>query len=114
MKLVDLDPRWFSFGSKEKAGFVFRCPHCTDASPREDVGATFILCKSIKMAVIEDQCAAIAEQHPDIDVCEMVPASEEVCWNIAGDDFNTLTVTPSLDALAAGHWHGFITNGEIR
>lgn len=26
----------------------------------------------------------------------------------------TLTLTPSVDASKHGHWHGFITNGEIR
>lgn len=34
-------------------------------------------------------------------------------WDLLGqDDFETLTLTPSIDASASGHWHGFITNGE--
>ena len=31
-------------------------------------------------------------------------------WHPSGG----LTVTPSIDASASGHWHGRITNGEIR
>ncbi len=33
----------------------------------------------------------------------------------SGDTFETLTLTPSIDANVdiAGHWHGFITNGEV-
>ncbi len=31
-----------------------------------------------------------------------------------GPIFETMTITPSIDASASGHWHGFITNGEIR
>jgi len=32
-----------------------------------------------------------------------------MAWSIA-----ELTVTPSIDASASGHWHERITNGEIR
>jgi hypothetical protein len=38
-------------------------------------------------------------------------------WVIVGGienaNFETMTVTPSLDGSAGGLWHGFITNGEI-
>jgi hypothetical protein len=30
-----------------------------------------------------------------------------------GDDFERMTVTPSVDASQAGHWHGFINYGHI-
>ena len=35
-------------------------------------------------------------------------------WTKTGDTFDTMTLTPSIDTSAAGHWHGFITNGEIQ
>lgn len=35
-------------------------------------------------------------------------------WQRQGDTFETLTLAPSIDASRAGHWHGFIQNGEIR
>jgi hypothetical protein len=34
-------------------------------------------------------------------------------WTFCGVDFETLTVTTSLDASASGHWHGFIAGGQI-
>jgi len=37
-----------------------------------------------------------------------------MAWSIAGILPAELTVTPSIDASASGHWHGRITNGEIR
>lgn len=34
-------------------------------------------------------------------------------WNMSGDSFDNLSLSPSIDASASGHWHGFITNGEV-
>jgi hypothetical protein len=34
-----------------------------------------------------------------------------VLWQRTGETFETLTLTPSVDCSAWGHWHGFITNG---
>jgi hypothetical protein len=35
-------------------------------------------------------------------------------WRRAGETFETLTLSPSVDASRAGCWHGFIRNGEAR
>ena len=35
-------------------------------------------------------------------------------WTRSGETFDNLTLTPSVDVSQFGHWHGFITNGEIR
>jgi hypothetical protein len=51
----------------------------------------------------------------------IVPCKPGFSWSISGTvpadtraAFVTdLTVRPSIDASASGHWHGFITNGEI-
>jgi hypothetical protein len=32
-------------------------------------------------------------------------------WQRTGEDFETLSLMPSVDV--QGHWHGFITNGEV-
>lgn len=40
--------------------------------------------------------------------------SDRYKWNRTGETFDTLTLTPSVDASQHGCWHGFITNGEIR
>jgi hypothetical protein len=34
-------------------------------------------------------------------------------WNRVGDTFETLTLSPSIDGSQIGHWHGFITNGDL-
>jgi hypothetical protein len=34
-------------------------------------------------------------------------------WTLVGDSFESLTISPSVDASAAGHWHGFIQAGKI-
>lgn len=51
----------------------------------------------------------------------LVPSKPEASWLISGSVpanpnaafIADLSVTPSIDASAAGHWHGYITNGEI-
>lgn len=35
-------------------------------------------------------------------------------WQRTGDTFDTLSLTPSVDASQDGHWHGWIIHGEIR
>lgn len=35
-------------------------------------------------------------------------------WTRDGDNFDTLTISPSVDASATGHWHGFIQGGQIK
>jgi len=38
-----------------------------------------------------------------------------MAWNfVSRSDFGAISVTPSLDASASGHWHGMITNGECK
>jgi hypothetical protein len=43
-----------------------------------------------------------------------VLTKDDTAWNVSSRDFETMTVTPSLDASASGNWHGFITAGEIK
>jgi len=55
------------------------------------------------------------EKCPDLVGEPIVGIKDDYSWNFeAGGDFNTLTVTPSIDASASGNWHGHITNGEIK
>ncbi len=39
---------------------------------------------------------------------------EDCAWTAASNDFDVMTVAPSIDASASGHWHGNITNGQIQ
>lgn len=34
-------------------------------------------------------------------------------WQRTGDSFENLTLSPSVDASGAGHWHGFISEGNV-
>lgn len=109
MRLTELEPRW---ANGEKTVLVFRCPHCRVAGVESSI---WISCKSVSMS-IGTQIDAFATLN--LDPCGprygVVPMREDCAWTINGSDFETMTVTPSIDASAAGHWHGFITNGEIR
>lgn len=98
MRLTDLNPRWLS-----PDVFVFRSP----------AGAgNLITCKRVPMSS-SDQYALIYEKNPDLKGQCVVMTVPDMAWKFEGNDFETLTVTPSLDASRSGNWHGFITNGEI-
>ncbi len=100
MRLTELEPRWIHDNV-----FVFRCPHCRQ---------TWLSCKSVAMPVREQfalfNAAGVETESPRYGV---VPMNQGHAWEFSGRDFDTLTVKPSIDASASGHWHGFIKNGEI-
>jgi hypothetical protein len=101
MKLTELEPRWLHPNL-----FVFKCPHC-----RKDwlaCGAGFIKC--------QDQFDLYEKEFgPDWNLI-VIPRPEQSPWTVSGTDFASLTVVPSIDASRSGegHWHGCITNGEIK
>jgi hypothetical protein len=96
MRLTELEPRWIS-----DTRFVFKCPHCRDL---------WLSCQTVPTPMgvqCDENEAALGD---DALYC---PCKPESTWQVNGRDFETMSVTPSLDASAAGHWHGHITNGEI-
>jgi hypothetical protein len=97
MKLIELKPRWYSLEPNgPHVGMTFLCPHCH----KERLG--ILLCRRGRQAMIDDYIKA---RH----------GRKGYIWTVVGsEDFLTLTLTPSIDASLSGHWHGFITNGEIR
>jgi len=99
MKLTDLDPVWLS-----PDVFIFKSP-----SGKGDL----LTCKRVLMSRSEQQ-KLIYEEHPEYKGIPVVMTNPDFAWGFEGNDFNTLTVTPSIDASASGNWHGFVTNGEIR
>lgn len=34
-------------------------------------------------------------------------------WERIGDNFESITLKPSIDASASGHWHGYVGLGEV-
>lgn len=96
MRLVDLNPSWL-----DKGLFVFWCPHCHE---------TLLSCKNAVMSVRE-QCDLFASRFG---YAPIVPCKPAFAWEFAdGAAFETMSVTPSLNCGASGHWHGHITAGEI-
>lgn len=107
MRLTELDPRWFDaryFDGAEwrvgRSGFTMLCPHCRQTR-------LAVTTRKLKMS---DQLDAMMQAHPG-NGGDIVPGG--YVWNVSGEDFATISITPSIDATASGHWHGFITNGEV-
>ncbi len=111
MKLTDLKPRWLAANV-----FIFRCPHCVARGGDGKYDQYWLSVKNVSPLSIHEQ-VILFEQHKDLidgkGAFIVVPCKEDVSWSISGTDFETMSVTPSLDASAAGHWHGFITNGQV-
>lgn len=128
MRLTDLKPRWLDLNGGHIA-IMFLCPHCP-------TGDTWLTCFFIQAGSIPKTDGnypiealrwtrgervlfyeALKEMgHPDpVEGAyhDVVDCKPDCCWTKSSDDFNTMSCSPSLDASAAGHWHGFITNGEI-
>lgn len=93
MRLVDLDPHWFTRGdSPDLVGVTFKCPCCR----RIRIGVLFV--QEIDMDSLPNDVHWAAEGEK---------------WDRAGETFDTLTLSPSIDGSAYGHWHGFVRGGEV-
>lgn len=103
MRLTDLEPHWIIQGG-HRVGFLFRCPTKPDCWQ-----SCFV-----ESPTRREQWALFAETIGPHDVQGCTQGTR---WAIAGGietaNFDTLTVTPSIDGSRGGNWHGFITNGEI-
>lgn len=102
MKLTELNPHWFVLeDGGPVVGLSFQCPHC----PADKATRLAVAFHHHGRAAMEDQYVLA---HHGADDTQHI-------WDLQGqDDFATLTLTPSIDASKSGHWHGFITNGEIK
>ena len=98
MKLVDLDPRFYlAADGLTPIGITFDCPHCLGSGQR------------LAIAIRMDG----TNFDPDPDNDQQFPANEHVWTVVSGGGFPDLSLSPSIDASSAGHWHGYITAGEI-
>lgn len=96
MKLIDLEPRWFVLeNGGPRVGLTFNCPHCQ----KERLGVVF---HHRGHEAIEDVYIRAHAGHP-----------ERYIWTEDGEDFINISIEPSIDASASGHWHGFIRKGTI-
>lgn len=97
MKLIELQPRWLNPNV-----LAFLCPHCQKF---------WLTCKNIVLSSSQ-QFDLYQESFGDDWNMLVVPCREEFCWTFSSADFNSLSVSPSVDASNSGHWHGSIINGE--
>jgi hypothetical protein len=97
-RLVDLEPRWFTLeDGGPKVGLTFLCPHC----------------QAIRLAVAFHHHGH--EAFDDSYIRAHYPNDNaSFIWDLAGqEDFETLSLFPSVDASASGHWHGSIVDGSM-
>src|SRR4051812_3487927 len=98
MKLTELNPRWLldadivvggqSIHNEHRVGMAvtFDCPHCRTTR----LGVFFA--------------------NP---IDGGLPSDDGKLWQRTGDSFDNLSLSPSIDVSAHGHWHGFIKDGEV-
>lgn len=103
MKLTELNPRWCLDAdiwvcgtlvhdeNRNGMGLTFQCPCC--------VGTT----RATRLGIFFDNPV------------DGKPATDDspLRWTRSGDDFDSLTLIPSVDVSKSGHWHGYITNGNV-
>lgn len=99
MNLTDLEPRWIY---KNKV-FAFRCPHCRK---------TWLTCKRSVMSS-KEQRGIIGRAFGEDEQHNVVACKPDTAWKMSDFDFATMTIKPSIDASASGHWHGHVTGGRI-
>lgn len=119
MRLTELEPQWLERDG-QRVGVMFRCPHCR---------TEWLTCFWVKLRVWGEevdkpwrwagQMGYIREALDRMERTQdlenaVVPCDFDCLWNWNGGDFNSMTITPSLDASKSGHWHGHITDGAIR
>lgn len=94
MRLTDLDPHWWA--SANDTGLTFLCPHCRT--------------QRLGIALDTPNDALVHDLHADV---IHLTHHDGKHWHREGETFDTLTISPSIDASAHGHWHGFIRNGDV-
>lgn len=110
LRLSELKPRWYVLSDNVRHGFTFECPHCHAL-----LLSQYKETKSVDMNI---ERIGVAFHHSGYEAMEdtiihvLSPSTNHI-WGMTGDSFENLTLTPSVDASAIGHWHGRIVNGEI-
>ena len=96
MKLLELEPRWFSVDGL-CCGLSFNCPCCINTE------------KATRLAIAVHHHGLEAQE----DIAIHIKLPNQNIWTIESDNFESMTIYPSINASVHGHWHGFIKNGEI-
>lgn len=119
MRLVDLKPKWMRLNG-EAVSIIFLCPRCVARGPKgcQGRGQEWLTCtfKVMPGQVQRELIAEVIEANrdhfgPDLGDHDVV-ACKSIAWKRTSKLLETMSVTPSLDASRAGHWHGWIKNGN--
>lgn len=96
MKFSTLEPRFFTEDGNDGkvVGVTFLCPHCL----AERLGVHFHYVGRGLIGIHEPSTLHVADGTK--------------IWDLTGTTFDDLSLSPSVDASASGHWHGFVTDGE--
>lgn len=102
-RLVDLHPEWVMNTTGEVYGIAYDCP-CGVAGFDSTNGVSY------------EQCCPRGgrEVVPTKGNFLNLPSCADSLargWDIAGDSFENVSLSPSVHAV--GHWHGFIRNGMV-
>lgn len=120
MRLVDLKPKWMRLEG-EAVAIIFLCPRCVKrGNGCHGRGLTWLTCtfkalgnreqRELIEAVIrehQDDFSATGTEEHDVVGCKLL------AWKRDSKLLETISVSPSLDASPAGHWHGHIKGGRI-
>ena len=111
MRLVDLNPRWFSEEGRHGQGVTFDCPHCAGAIR---LAAAFAnpLDGGAPVPLEPSKLWPTLQPRPD-EAPGLVTVPPGTLWQRTGETFDVLSLVPSVDASNSGHWHGYLTNGAI-
>ena len=99
VRLTELEPKWIGWEYQHSEwrfyfGITFLCPHCKNTRLgtffRNPVDPNDLVGRGL-----------------------MIWTNPPKTWAREGDTFATLSISPSIDVSAHGHWHGSITNGEV-
>lgn len=97
MRLTELNPRGIGHkGYLGRVGITFDCPCCLNTERATRLAIYFI--KDV-----------VGEHGEAIHI-------NDIAWNVFNpQDYETITVSPSIDASGEPHrhWHGWIRNGNI-
>lgn len=109
MRLSELSPHWVGLNnwaspSIFRVGISFLCPHCDSKLPEH--GETRRRRLAVKFWPPIDPDGLLGKMFD-------LP-NEGYHRRISGDTFENLTLEPSIGFDSIGHWHGRITNGEIK
>lgn len=104
MKLTDLNPKWIGSGGEGVSNSLTGEP-----IPRREAVAISFDCPC---GCVHPVCITFA--NPADGLGPFDPGPNRSRWERKGTDFETLTLTPSIQRILPHPcWHGFVTNGEI-